>query len=384
MLSFDKAADAIEPNNMSKHKELQDNHSFMEQKKIIKEPFRQACEKCYLGDTSVDLCPCHYAKEVCSCHTTQPKEKKSYERDCSHYHCWDQKPFSACGYDLKQHEQCCLCDTPAPKTQEVCKRCNTAIGGITVLNNQGLCFPCETDLRKEKFDTKFLGKENKNYDIPSENETTFRIGGTNTPFKPTEEKCVQEVCKNKECICDCHTQNNVVLCVKCEGSHSPTKKEKIYKCFHPHHAELGIKSPCKWCVEIPPKQSEKECEHKYKKIETAFGEKLLCTKCYFSSPTPQKEWTCPCEKPALEFDLCGSAECKEKYTTKDETLDDLKSELIESVLKGQKNIHTNEITFLSQWITPFLPHISSLLSRAKESGYKEGQEKSLSDYIQGK
>lgn len=32
--------------------------------------------------------------------------------------------------------------------------------------------------------------------------------------------------------------------------------------------------------------------------------------------TSEKEWTCPCGKPAQEFDTC-SKECEEKYTTKD-------------------------------------------------------------------
>lgn len=32
-----------------------------------REPFKQACEKCYLGDSSVDLCACHYSK-MCECH----------------------------------------------------------------------------------------------------------------------------------------------------------------------------------------------------------------------------------------------------------------------------------------------------------------------------
>lgn len=41
-----------------------------------------------------------------------------------------------------------------PETkEELCKRCKIGYVGITVLNNDGLCFPCETELRKIKFDS---------------------------------------------------------------------------------------------------------------------------------------------------------------------------------------------------------------------------------------
>ena len=33
-----------------------------------------------------------------------------YDRNYSHYHCWNQKQPSACGQPLKDHKQCCLCD----------------------------------------------------------------------------------------------------------------------------------------------------------------------------------------------------------------------------------------------------------------------------------
>lgn len=41
--------------------------------------------------------------------------EKTYARDYSHSHCWDQKQPSACGIPLEKHTQCCLCDTPLPK-----------------------------------------------------------------------------------------------------------------------------------------------------------------------------------------------------------------------------------------------------------------------------
>jgi hypothetical protein len=35
-----------------------------------------------------------------------------YERNYSHYHCWNQGKNPACGQPLKNHKQCCLCDKP--------------------------------------------------------------------------------------------------------------------------------------------------------------------------------------------------------------------------------------------------------------------------------
>ena len=44
--------------------------------KLHYKAFKQACSKCYLGDASVDLCACHYAKEICPCHTPLKEEPK--------------------------------------------------------------------------------------------------------------------------------------------------------------------------------------------------------------------------------------------------------------------------------------------------------------------
>lgn len=46
--------------------------------------------------------------------------EKNYERDHFHTHCWEQKGDNtpACGQPLEKHEQCCLCDTPAPEKKE--------------------------------------------------------------------------------------------------------------------------------------------------------------------------------------------------------------------------------------------------------------------------
>lgn len=53
-----------------------------------------------------------------------------YERNHSHYHCWEQYKYEfgtelnpACGQPIENHKQCCLCDTkfeaPAPTHYKV-------------------------------------------------------------------------------------------------------------------------------------------------------------------------------------------------------------------------------------------------------------------------
>lgn len=44
-------------------------------------------------------------------------EGKTYTRHYSHSHCWNQDKEPACGIPLKDHKQCCLCDTPAPSQE---------------------------------------------------------------------------------------------------------------------------------------------------------------------------------------------------------------------------------------------------------------------------
>lgn len=48
--------------------------------------------------------------------------------------------------DIKQEEQ-------------ICKRCRIGYTGITVLNKDGFCFPCETELRKKEFDLSLRSQE---------------------------------------------------------------------------------------------------------------------------------------------------------------------------------------------------------------------------------
>lgn len=46
-------------------------------------------------------------------HSLQPSNKKEdYERDYSHFHCWNQGKVPACGLPLKTHKICCLCAIP--------------------------------------------------------------------------------------------------------------------------------------------------------------------------------------------------------------------------------------------------------------------------------
>lgn len=45
------------------------------------------------------------------------KASIDYERNFSHYHCWDQKQPSACDIPFDKHKQCCLCDSK-PQTEK--------------------------------------------------------------------------------------------------------------------------------------------------------------------------------------------------------------------------------------------------------------------------
>lgn len=73
------------------------------------------CPQCYFEDDVKVL------KKDCK-HRTPKREftaiSKSYERDFSHSHCWNQGKSPACGQPLENHKQCCLCDTPAPQKDE--------------------------------------------------------------------------------------------------------------------------------------------------------------------------------------------------------------------------------------------------------------------------
>lgn len=69
----------------------------------------------------------------CPPHCKLEEHKKSYERDYSHSHCWDQVQMRegiggtpTCGQQLADHKQCCLCDTEYSYPQ---KHKNTCYNG---------------------------------------------------------------------------------------------------------------------------------------------------------------------------------------------------------------------------------------------------------------
>jgi hypothetical protein len=84
------------------------------------------CSRCAICPTlTSDGIECaHSLKEVSEEILTKPEIQKmlgekahiDYERNYSHYHCWDQSKPPACGQKLEDHKQCCLCDTPTPTT----------------------------------------------------------------------------------------------------------------------------------------------------------------------------------------------------------------------------------------------------------------------------
>lgn len=78
----------------------------------------------------------HIPKNLCRQELTS--KEYNYERDGSHIHCWLQKGKPACGIPLKDHKQCCLCDTKAPKKEckhemaqfeyvKFCNKCNKIV-----------------------------------------------------------------------------------------------------------------------------------------------------------------------------------------------------------------------------------------------------------------
>ncbi len=49
------------------------------------------------------------------------KEEYNYNRNGSHFHCWNQKGSPACNIPLEKHKQCCLCDTPCKEEECNCE-----------------------------------------------------------------------------------------------------------------------------------------------------------------------------------------------------------------------------------------------------------------------
>lgn len=85
-------------------------------------PKQECCELCRPNSlekrTGLDTCRI----STCGCHFTLAPQEYNYDRDGSHYHCWDQvnnedsdiepEDTPACGQPLEKHKQCCLCNVP--------------------------------------------------------------------------------------------------------------------------------------------------------------------------------------------------------------------------------------------------------------------------------
>lgn len=106
----------------------------------------EKCELCSANPEEHNLdycdCKCHFLPIVKRISTPQEevlskdeirkrlgdKSHIDYERNESHYHCWNQvdnedndiEPLEtpACGQKLEDHKQCCLCDTPYPQEEK--------------------------------------------------------------------------------------------------------------------------------------------------------------------------------------------------------------------------------------------------------------------------
>jgi hypothetical protein len=57
--------------------------------------------------------------------------RQEYGSYMSHYHCWHQNQYPACGIPLENHKQyhkqCCLCDTPSPTPSNKEEKCQHEI-----------------------------------------------------------------------------------------------------------------------------------------------------------------------------------------------------------------------------------------------------------------
>ena len=78
---------------------------------------------------------CH--NKSCKCHVPAEVEEKTYAKDYSHTHCWNQGSQPACGQKLENHKQCCLCDKKAPEVEE-CQNCKGFPDG-----DYGSCGDCK-------------------------------------------------------------------------------------------------------------------------------------------------------------------------------------------------------------------------------------------------
>jgi len=94
----------------------------------------QRCEECLAHYTGNHVCD-PVMKGLKSLYDRGSSKSYNYSH-ISHSHCWDQQP-SACGINLENHEQCCLCDLKyawsdkyaKPQSKDCCARTESRVRG---------------------------------------------------------------------------------------------------------------------------------------------------------------------------------------------------------------------------------------------------------------
>lgn len=102
-------------------------------------------------------------------HTSQEKD---YERDYSHYHCWDQDQPPACGIPIEKHEQCCLCDLkPAPHVKESSEKnfYQTRVSDVQIGPKLEWEQPSFTDRTIAEFREKFYSNDGSIWNVYTRN-----------------------------------------------------------------------------------------------------------------------------------------------------------------------------------------------------------------------
>jgi hypothetical protein len=150
--------------------------------------------------------------------------------------------------------------------------------------------------------------------------------------------------------------------VKCnypdKSTSTPTSEKSKSECQH--EIESNMCEPyCRKCLmRYPPEVKSEEKVCKYCNTENIHNRKS-CFVCGADSSEvkPSKEWTCPCGKPAEEFDLCGSAECEEKYTSsevksteKEDWAEKLKQEYLDYSDQAHYNSYLSPDEIANWWV----------------------------------
>lgn len=94
---------------------------------------KEKCQKCHVKSCRGEGYCNAPIKEYCPSLTHFIPEPKTYARDFSHSHCWNQGGSPACGQSLESHKQCCLCDTvfpePTMSEEDCCGECRMKDSG---------------------------------------------------------------------------------------------------------------------------------------------------------------------------------------------------------------------------------------------------------------